>query len=366
MSGLNGNGLEVKLFMNQLPASNDVRYEFRKWADQLISAVDIRDVEPLDELLLDTLSRLMVQHLDELWSFKDRLIDEDTVLRGGVRVAFDQGNQRHGNLGLASYGNIYLPNGETVPLSYTVRIKDPAKLESKIRYLFKEWKKGNFTMPTEIYDLIAARLVIGETDREFYHRPFSPHFNPKSPVLDKVISFMSQYSDTEYRADNHQVKLIKEYNRRLSNAANHLFARASLGYRKSNQISALDSVDSVLTQLGVVVLPEHLRDMALMLDFYDFLASNKKIKIFRNPDYVFNPKANGYSAMHMMFTLDSGFTPVHREMQLRTGFQHVYASHPKLGGHELWLAEQERPKERGLITDYGPGVGVLIGKNYSI
>ena len=90
------------------------------------------------------------------------------------------------------------------------------------------WREiGGGTLTPEVFDTIAARLIIGKTDRDAYPKDDRPtEFDPTSEVLDEVVKFMWSGSSIKYydgepggQPDPEIIDLVNEYNRRINKIA---------------------------------------------------------------------------------------------------------------------------------------------------
>lgn len=345
------------MFQDTLPDKN-ISGLVRQWASRLLRADCKSNQLPTEAQ--SSLAPLLVQHVAEMFPLKDYFSEHAS--NSPFKITFENFPSIHAGMGVASYGSVEY-GGSRFPLSYTVRVKSPHNLERKVHFIMERWNLGDRSVPQEINDGVAARLVIGSTDRFQYTRPHSTEFSPKSAVLDKVKEFVG---DTcQYQGTTEDIQLIRSYNQSLSDVANHLWAHASL-HCLVNGNNVFDSVNALDPKLRDKVLPEHIQELALLFEIYRSIQSKPIGDMVRVSPFIMSPKPNGYSALHLMFRLDSGFIPVKRELQLRTGFQHVYSSHPELAGHKEYQdAKYQSPVSLGLIPDYLSQVSELISQRFS-
>lgn len=353
------------MFHNNLP-DQELQEVVLAWSNQFQDLGD--SASPLPADIVGNLSTAIVQHICEMHALKDYLAD--AISRKGLRLKFDSHSEKlQAGAGIAMYGVLGRERGrepgESVPCSFTTRSKGHRNVLKKLALFLDERNYQNPTFPKEMYDLVASRIVVGKTDRELYQRPFQVHFDPKSMVLDKVIQFSLNNEEMDYNGSEQHKDAVRSYLRNVVRTANHLWAHASFNASHAREVSAYESIDKIDTSITARVLPEHVGELAAVFDIYESIRDNGLGDIFRIIPYTLIPKPSGYGALHIMFNLNSGFIPVHRELQIRTGLQHVIASHPEFAGHEAYVSNPPRsPLVQELVPDYTHEVARLLRERF--
>ena len=334
--------------ISQVLPGHFIRGSVEEWEEQFYCRGE--SINPLDDKLTNPLADELVKRVDEDWGISKYLEDflEELDLMFGPEI------ELHSGAGIARHGTID-SNGVSLPASLTVRVKNHTRLESKLEYLRKRWLNQDLDVPYLMFDLVAARIVIGRTDRELYKRPLDKvaKFDPTSLVLNEVLRFMLRDKETlqwynstggfdikpdeyHYLGSPRDVKIVKEYSKRLSTLTKLLWQHGDIPEKLRER-----------------VLPEHLKEIVLCEKIFQTISSEKALDVFRMQNYSTDPKPNGYGTIHLVYSLNSGWVmPVYRELQIRTGFQHIFATHPNLAGHSAYLDGQNRQRSRKLIPDY--------------
>jgi hypothetical protein len=360
------------ILSNMLP-SQIIREPIKEWERQFCEKNT--DIQPMDVNLNEPFADCLVQLINESFAVGDYV--SDLTKKSEPHIDFES-TIVPDMLGINKYGTIRCSE-ISLPVSLTVRAKYSKNSDSKIVDLNEKRIANALNVPFQMYDLVAGRFVVGRTDRELFKRPFKKYeFNPSSLVLDNVLRFMLHSNDDLFRTYNSKinfrspddafytgseldVRVIKQYNHELAQITKYIWEKTKL------KTSATNIVKNTASRLKGSILYEHLMEAAMGIDIYRMIVSEKALDISRNQNYSIAPKENGYGTNHLVYNLNSGWTmPVFRELQIRTGFQHVFASHPELAGHSSYKNNLGRNDVNTILPDYNSLVGDKIRRLVSL